>query len=72
MSEDIATLQSQLDALKAARASGIRTLTFGERSITHASDKDMVAAIAALENEIAAASGTPRPRSVVIRGGKHW
>jgi hypothetical protein len=36
------------------------------------SDAEIVAQIAALENEIAAMQGTPRPRSVVMRGGKGW
>jgi hypothetical protein len=72
MADDIATLQAQLAALKAARRSGVRTTTFGERSVTHASDAELAAAIASLENEIANMSGTPRPRTVVIRGGKGW
>jgi hypothetical protein len=69
---DIAVLQVQLETLRAARRSGVRTLTFGERSQTRASDKELVAAIADLEAEIAATAGTPRPRSVVIRSGKGW
>jgi hypothetical protein len=72
MAEDITTLQAQLDALKAARASGVKTASFGERSATKFSDKEIVAQIAALENEIATMQGAPRPRGVVIRGGKGW
>jgi hypothetical protein len=69
---DIATLQAQLAALKAQRASGVRDVQFGERRTVFRDDKDMVAAIASLEAEIAKLSGTPRVRNVVIRGGKGW
>jgi hypothetical protein len=72
MADDLIALQAQLASLKSARASGVRTSTFGERSVTRATDKELVAAIAALENEIAAMAGTPRPKSVVMRGGKGW
>jgi hypothetical protein len=72
MADDLATLQAQLDALKAARRSGVRTTTWGERSVTRATDKEIVAQIADLENAIATAAGTPRPRSIVVRSGKGW
>jgi hypothetical protein len=64
---DIATLQAQLDALRSARASGVRELRFGERQIFYRSDKEMTTAIAALEDEINQAQGTSRPRNVVLR-----
>jgi hypothetical protein len=68
---DIAALQAQLDALKSARASGVRELRFGERHIFYKSDKEMVAAIAALEDEINQTQGAPRPRNVVLRSPPH-
>lgn len=72
MADDLATLLAQLTALKAARRSGVRTISFGERSTTHASDKELVAAIASIEAEIAKLEGSARVRNVVIRGGKNW
>ena len=67
---DVAALRSQLDALKAQRASGVRDVQFGERRAVYRSDKDIVAAIAALEAELAAASGTPKPRAILVRATK--
>jgi tRNA A37 methylthiotransferase MiaB len=64
---DLAELQSQLDAAKSARASGVRELWFGERRVTYRSDKEMATAISALEDEIAALQGTARVRNVVLR-----
>jgi hypothetical protein len=63
----LATLQAQLEAAKAARRSGVKELWFGERRIFYKSDKEMATAIAALETEIANLEGTRRPRSVVLR-----
>lgn len=54
---DLATLQQQLDTLRAARAKGIQTLTMGEESITYKSDAQMAETIADLEQRIAAQSG---------------
>jgi hypothetical protein len=64
---DLATLQAQLEAAKAARRSGVRELWFGERRAFYKSDKEMATAIAALEDEINQAQGTSRPRNVVLR-----
>jgi hypothetical protein len=64
---DIETLLAQLEATKAARRSGVREIWFGERRLTYRSDKEMATAIAALEDEIAAMQGTPRPRNIVLR-----
>jgi hypothetical protein len=64
---DIAALQAQLEAAKAARFSGTREIQFGERRVVYRSDKDMATAIAALEEEINQAQGTSRPRNVVLR-----
>jgi hypothetical protein len=62
---DVAALIAQLDALKAARRSGVRTVTFGERSVTYRDDAELMAQIAAIENEI-----TPKPRTVLVRSEK--
>jgi hypothetical protein len=63
----LATLLAQLEDAKAARRSGVREIWFGERRLTYRSDKEMATAIAALEEEIAAAQGTSRPCNVVLR-----
>jgi hypothetical protein len=44
--------QAQLDALKAAYAAGIRSVTHGENSVTYASMKDMAEAIAQMERAL--------------------
>jgi hypothetical protein len=60
---DAATLQTQLDTLKAARASGTRLVRFGERETRFRSDAELTNAIAALEAEL----NPQRPRNVVLR-----
>jgi hypothetical protein len=52
-----ASLANQLDALKSARASGVEECWLGERKVQYKSDREMVAAISALENEIAKETG---------------
>jgi hypothetical protein len=69
---DTATLQTQLDNLKAARRSGVRAIWIGERRVDYKSDREMVAAIASLANEIAKLENTQTPRSVVVRSTKGW
>lgn len=54
---DLATLQQQLDTLRAARAKGIQTLTMGEETVTYKTDAQMAESIADLEQRIAALSG---------------
>lgn len=44
--------QQQLDALKAAKARGVRKLTMGSESVEYATQKEMNAAIADLEAEL--------------------
>ena len=71
---DIATLQTQLDALKKARASGTSRVAIANgMDVQYKSDAEMAAAIGALEAEIARASGSSEPpRNVVIRSSKGW
>ncbi len=72
MTADLATLQTRLDALKAARASGVRRINIaGVIEREYRSDAEMVRAIAALEAEITAAQGAPPVRNVVVRS-KGW
>jgi hypothetical protein len=65
---DLATLQLQLEALKAARRTGARVVAFKDHRIEYRSDEELVAAIASLEAEIA---GTT-VNTVVIRSSKGW
>lgn len=73
---DLATLQSRLDALRASRATGVlsvRHVTDGvEQQVTYKSDSDMASAAAALEAEIASASGTRPVRTIVVRNSGGW
>lgn len=64
MALSLAQLQVMLDALKTARYTGSRvvTVTIGieRRSVEYKTDAEMVAAIKALEGDIATATGTSR------------
>ena len=55
-------LQTQLDDLKAARNTGVLIARHGDVSITYKTDKEMLAAIQSLENDIAAMQGATRRR----------
>lgn len=57
--------QEQLDALKAARASGEARVTYNGKTVEYRSISEIEQAIAAVESELAAQSGTPRSRSAV-------
>lgn len=48
--------QTQLDALKAALARGVRTVTTDGNTVTYASTEEMIRVIGIIEREIAAAS----------------
>lgn len=55
---DLATLQQQLDTLRAARVRGVQTLTLSNgESVSYKSDAQMAETIADLEQRIAALSG---------------
>jgi hypothetical protein len=69
---DVAALQAQLEALKAARSSPALKTRFADREVTFKDDKQLVSAIADLERQIAAAQGTPRSTTVTIRSVKGW
>jgi hypothetical protein len=58
-----------LAKLKAARASGVLRVRYGEREITYRSDAELAAAIAAIEEEL-----TPKIKTVVVRplASKGW
>lgn len=61
----MATLSEQLETLRASRYSGIRTVSYGDRTVTYKSDQEMRAAEADLLERIASESGTRHSRSYV-------
>lgn len=54
---DLASLQAQLAKLRDLRAKGVSTYTIKDRSMTYRSDRELAAAIADLEKQIAAQAG---------------
>ncbi len=68
-------LNSRLEALRLARSSGVRAVEFqnGEhrQHVEYKTDAEMAAAIAAIESEIAGASGA-RVRNVIVRNSGGW
>lgn len=55
-----ATLVEKRAALVAARASGVRSVRFGEDEVTYKSDTEMAAAIRFLDGEIASHGRRPK------------
>ncbi|HIJ94045.1 MAG TPA: hypothetical protein QF556_01240 [Rhodospirillales bacterium] len=53
--------QSELDALKAAYASGTLRVSYDGRTVEYGSEADLIRRIRTIEHGIAAASGKPRP-----------
>lgn len=66
---DLATLQSELEALKTAYRTGATSISYEGKAITYKSGDEMRIAIANLEAEIA---GGPAVRSFVVRSSKGW
>ena len=66
----LAELQAQLDSLRKARATGVRSSEYeGIGRVEYRTDGELAAAIADLERQIGAASGPP-VRTVYITGSK--
>ena len=53
--------QAELDALKAAYASGTLRVSYDGRTVEYGTEADLIRRIRVVEREIAAASGTARP-----------
>lgn len=53
--------QTELDALKRAYASGTLRVTFDGRTVEYGNADDLMKRIRAIESEMAALSGNPRP-----------
>lgn len=51
--------QAEIDALKAAVASGVQTVTYSDRTVTYQSLEDMRALLATMEQSV---TGAPRTR----------
>ncbi len=62
-----ATIQSDIDKLRAARAKAAKVVQFGDRRAEYRSDAELAAALAALEAELEQAQGTVMPRTIVVR-----
>ncbi|MFM9860552.1 gpW family head-tail joining protein [Pseudoxanthobacter sp. M-2] len=50
-------LREQLDRLRTSRAAGVREVQNGDERVVYQNDRDLAAAIADLERQIAAAEG---------------
>ena len=57
-------LKAQREALQAARLSGVFQIKAGDKWITYRSDKEIQAALADVDREIARMEGRPRPRRI--------
>jgi hypothetical protein len=66
---DTATLQAQLDSLRAAYASGAESVAYDGKNVRYRSAEELRAAIAALENQI---NGPSTPRTILVRSKKGW
>ena len=66
----IEQLKAQLDALRAARYSGMLTVKAGDKWLTYKSDAEMQAAIHDLEREIANAEGRRSARRIRVYTSK--
>ena len=66
-----ADLQAWRDKLVKMRAAGIRSFTDqnGE-SVTYASDRELSAAIASIDRELAALAGSRSPHTIIFRTSK--
>ncbi len=57
----MAWTQSELDALKAAYASGTLRVSYDGRTVEYGSEADLIRRIRVIERGIATVSGKPRP-----------
>jgi hypothetical protein len=62
-------LTAQLDQLRKARASGVRSTAHGDTRTEYKTDAEMAAAEANLQRQIAAAGGNP-VRTIYISGSR--
>jgi DNA-binding GntR family transcriptional regulator len=69
VAENLSDLQTQLEELRAVRASGEQRVQFRDRDVWFKSDKELAAAIADLERRVRALSAPPI-HTVIIRSSK--
>jgi hypothetical protein len=69
---DLVTLQAQLDELKRAYRSGVRSLAYDGKTVVYATAEEMRAAIASLQSEIGQITGTATPTVGVVRSSKGY
>lgn len=69
---DLASLQTQLDALKRAYRSGVRAVEHDNKRVTYASGEEMRAAIASLQAEIGQITGNTTSTVGVVRSTKGY
>ncbi|TIL25596.1 MAG: hypothetical protein E5Y88_11595 [Mesorhizobium sp.] len=62
----LAELQARLEALRKARATGVRSVRHGETATEFRPDAEIASAIADLERQITALEGRPRVRRIYI------
>jgi len=67
MARDLTEMQSDLDELRRAAASGALMIRHGEKSVTYRSMADLQVAISNLQTEIAGLSGTSRRKQIRLR-----
>ena len=54
----MAWTQADIDALKAAIATGVRTVSYSDRQVTYQTTEAMLTALAAMESEVAGDAGS--------------
>jgi hypothetical protein len=69
MADDAASMQGQLDALKAAYRTGASSISYEGKSISYKTGAEMLAAINSLERSLGIDT---RPRRAVVRTDKGW
>ena len=67
-----ADLQARLEALKAARDSGVLRVRYGETDTTYRSLDEIDRIIAAIETDLARASGAQRVRTIRLYTRSGW
>ena len=69
---DLATLETQLEALKNARRSGVQSAGYGDKRTEFRSLNDLRQILGALEDELELAMGTGRGKTRQIRMTTQW
>ncbi|MEM6383449.1 MAG: hypothetical protein AAF739_12300 [Pseudomonadota bacterium] len=70
MPETVQQLETQLSALRAARAGGVKSVSYGDRTIEYRSDRELAAAIADVEHRLTGLVGPGPTRTVYITSSK--